>query len=216
MHPRTHSLGDRYGRLINIKPYCRNHKGRWYHLMLCDCGRKKQIAGGELNKGNVKSCGCLRKEIKTSHGMTRSSEYCIWAGIIQRCRNPKSMSYKNYGGRGITVCDEWMDFANFLKDMGKKPSSKHTIERVNNDEGYNPTNCIWADRFVQSQNQRIRVDNKTGFRGVSLRNPGGKYYAKICAHGKQIHLGCFDNIDDAVQARRQAEIIYFKSGDDNV
>jgi hypothetical protein len=134
----------------------------WY--CKCDCGSNSIARGPALRFGTVRSCGCLQKDTVTQRNLKHgnnyrvkgspSSEYTTWCGMHQRCRDPKSTSFKNYGGRGISVCTRWLDFRNFLDDMGKKPSIKHTIDRKNNDGNYEPTNCYWATRIEQQKNKR--------------------------------------------------------------
>lgn len=92
------------------------------------------------------------------HGMTRTPEYTAWASMWQRCGNPKAQRYPTYGGRGITVCDRWMLFGNFLADMGKRPTAGHSLDRVDNDGNYERGNCRWATRSEQQLNKRIYTD----------------------------------------------------------
>lgn len=209
MHQRNHNEGDRYGRLEIKRSYvdCRN--GRWYHLMKCDCGNEKNIAGGELRKGAVNSCGCLSREIKTTHGMTHTPEYKIWGAMVQRCTNKKGTGFCNYGARGIGVCSRWLSFENFIDDMGKRPYPTATLERINNDKGYSKDNCMWASRFDQSINQRIRKDNKTGYRGVSYDEKRDIYFSKIQYKKRRYFLGYFSSLAEAVAARQAAETKYY-------
>jgi len=135
---------------------------RW--LCKCDCGNEKVIRGNALRTGNTKSCGCLlikvNKEIHKTHGNRYSLEWNIWNGMRQRCYNKKNKSYKNYGGRGIAVCDSWNNrdgFKNFLKDMGFKPTKTHSLDRIDNNGNYCPENCRWATVEEQSCNKRNTI-----------------------------------------------------------
>ena len=139
----------------------------------CDCGTERVISRYELTTGRSKSCGCLQKEVAkevvvqrcTTHGMSKSNTYKIWATMVQRCTNPNSTKYADYGGRGITVCERWRNsFSDFLADMGERPDGL-SIERLDNYKGYNPENCVWADSFTQARNTRrtgrVTVNDKT-------------------------------------------------------
>lgn len=124
-------------------------------LCRCDCGSEVILEGYLLRSGISKSCGCRRIKSVTKHGMHRSLEYKTWSGMKSRCHNPKDHGYPDYGGRGIVVCDRWRySFTNFFKDMGVKPSAKHSIERKNNNGNYEPGNCVWATWQDQQNNRR--------------------------------------------------------------
>jgi len=161
-------IDKRFGRLTPIKYMgkSKNNKSLW--LCLCDCGEEKIIVGDSLKNGLTKSCGCLQKELTknrfTIHGQNRfekrTKEYGIWTGMIKRCINKNCVSYKYYGGRGITVCDRWLPknngFANFFADMGECPPGL-SLDRINNDKltnGYSPENCRWSTRSQQHRNYR--------------------------------------------------------------
>ncbi|WP_199570603.1 hypothetical protein [Streptomyces murinus] len=121
----------------------------------CDCGNDHSLLFKEW--GRTQSCGCLRNERSaerlTRHGHKSSPLYASWAQMIQRCTNPDHKQWANYGGRGITVCERWLDFPNFLADMGERPAGL-TLDRIDNNRSYEPGNCRWADVSTQNSNRR--------------------------------------------------------------
>jgi hypothetical protein len=127
-------------------------------LCRCKCGNLTRVRAQELRTLGTKSCGCWDSEVTArrnrTHGMSKTPEHGIWESMRKRCTNPRSKDYLSYGGRGITVCKEWNDFAQFYRDMGPRPSSRHSIERLDNDKGYSPDNCIWASPMRQANNKR--------------------------------------------------------------
>jgi hypothetical protein len=162
--------GRRFGRLVAIEATRErfgNYSVGW--LCKCDCGNEKVIGCGRLTLGRTRSCGCLRRDIITTHGATRdrgqTTEYTIWRGIKQRCLSPNYATYSDYGARGITICERWLSFENFVADMGSRPHG-HSVERVDNEKSYSPDNCIWKLSSLQAQNRR---SNRTiTFNGETL------------------------------------------------
>lgn len=152
--------GAKFGRLTAISKTAsdQSHKSRWIYQ--CSCGSIKEIDEHVVKSGASKSCGCLRKELPSAktHGLSNTAEYRIWSGMRNRCENPNNASYKDYGARGITVCDEWTNsFECFLREMGKRPSKRHSIDRKRNDLGYSKKNCHWATPKEQADNTRRNV-----------------------------------------------------------
>ncbi len=142
------------GRLVVIKRIENSKSGRLRWLCRCNCKKEIIVLGFNLKNGHTKSCGCLHKEIMTKHGHWNDKIYKIWAAMVQRCTNSNAKNYKNYGGRGITVCGRWRKFKNFNEDMGENWKSGLTLERTNNELGYYRGNCEWATREKQNKNKR--------------------------------------------------------------
>jgi hypothetical protein len=126
-------------------------------LCRCDCGKEVSVRAGNLLQGRSLSCGCLRTErvvaANTTHGMSSTRIYKVWASMVMRCTNPRNKVFNHYGGRGVTVCDDWLTFDNFHRDMGDRPKGG-TLERVDNNKGYSKDNCVWASWGAQRINKR--------------------------------------------------------------
>lgn len=202
-------IGKRFGRLLVLSFHSYDkYISKWN--CQCDCGNEKIVTRNALTSGNTKSCGCLKKDLQTVHGMWKTPEYKTWVNIKTRCYDKNTPYYKNYGGRGIKVCDRWINsFENFYTDMGKRPSSKHSIERVNNNGNYDPSNCVWGTDTEQQHNIRKQKNNTSGANGITWLERISRYLVRIGVDGKELHIGCFVDFNDAVSARKEAERIYW-------
>ncbi len=154
--------GKKFGRLTVVSLYSVNKHNHSEWLCLCECGNRKVINGNSLNMGRTRSCGCYSKEIqltlKTTHGQSRTPEYVAWQAMKERCDNPDHPGYPDYGERGIKVFSGWRDsFENFIEYVGKRPSKKHSLDRINNDGNYEPGNVRWGTKKQQSRNTRRNI-----------------------------------------------------------
>lgn len=151
-------MGKRFQALEVVEPAGVNSNGEALWRCVCDCGKQRIATGVGLRKGLLRSCGCENKPRPIVHGLFRTPEYRTLMGMIARCTNEKNQRYPEYGGRGITVCERWMNsMAAFYADMGRRPSALHSIERINNDGNYEPGNCRWATQKEQCRNRRTTV-----------------------------------------------------------
>jgi hypothetical protein len=159
-------VGQRFGHWTVLSFGEMRRVGKWQKrkamwLCRCDCEAKTErlVGTGSLNDGSSQSCGCAQRESATKHGESgpgkRTPEYKAWGSMIARCYNPNCTGYESYGGRGITVCDRWRhSYSNFLADMGRKPNPTHSLDRIDNDGNYEPSNCRWATNQEQIDNRR--------------------------------------------------------------
>ena len=181
---------------------------RWY--CECDCGGSIILKSSALKNGSG-SCGCEYNR-REKHGHTSKKEvsptFTSWHSMMQRCFNENHQAYKLYGAEGITVCDRWKEFKNFLEDMGERPEGT-TLNRINGAKIYSPETCEWATYSVQAYDQKKRSTNKSGVTGVCWDKRVGKWEAYISVDKKKISLGFYDDVASAAKAREAAEIKYY-------
>ena len=158
-------IGQRFGKLLVIERSFLNKRTSW--KCRCECNNETIVLSSNLKSGGTKSCGCLNKEVTNrTHGMRYSKEYNSWRAMIKRCTNEKHESYPNYGGRGITICERWLkSFENFHQDLGDRPCN-HTLDRINSNGNYEPSNCKWSSTKEQGSNKRTNI--KIEFNGETL------------------------------------------------
>ena len=208
-------VGRRFGRLLVIeKVDSVNYRSRF--LCRCDCGNEKLVLGQSLLNGHVRSCGCLLSERSREritsynesignelHAETKTRLFAIWEGIKTRCFKETHHSYKNYGGRGVSMCDEWRNSFIAFRDwsMANGYSDSLSIDRIDPRGDYCPENCRWADNITQGRNKDFKPRGSVGVVGVSFNKRSNKFVAYL--NGK--HLGTFVTLEDAKKAREDAE-----------
>lgn len=217
MPKKIDQTSKRFGRLKVIKEFIKTKGGKTRWECLCDCGNKVNVATDKLNSGLTKSCGCLRKEQclsrnerkRTKHKKENPAEYSTWSNTIQRCTNQNNPGYKDYGGRGITICKRWRNsFEFFYEDMGSKPGPKYSIDRIDNNKGYYMDNCRWATSHQQAYNRRLQKNNRSGMSGVYWDKAKNKWRV-------QISFGQFDSLKEAKKVGRTVYKLFKAVGNVN-
>lgn len=189
-------IDEVYGRLTVVREVERLNPRKRQFLCLCECGNEVSLNLNKLRSGHTRSCGCLHIETLRAnrhiggtprHGLNKTPEHRAWVHMRQRCNNPKKKDYPHYGGRGITVCEAWQSsFEAFLAHVGKKPSPKHSLDRIDVNGNYEPGNVRWATQQQQVENTRvvkmITIDGKTQSQAAWAREKGlsvGQISARI-------------------------------------
>lgn len=211
----TIKVGDTYGQLTIAKligSVLYSGKKRKLWQCECSCGNVVELLDDYLKKKTLRetSCGNCRED---SFYKNTISERSSWASIFVRCYNVDCISYKYYGGRGISICDRWNpdkggSFINFYEDMGKRLEGM-TLDRIDSDGDYEPSNCRWATRTEQEVNKKQRSKNTSGKTGVYFYKKYSKWEVKISVNKRQVYVGMYENFEDAVKAREDAELKYY-------
>lgn len=169
------------------------------------CGTVFRAMFESIKRGHTKSCGCHRRSLfvkmYTTHGLTGTKLHNVWFSIKNRCYNPNCKSYKDYGAKGVVLCNEWLHdfkaFYDWANDNGYLDGLE--IDRINVYGNYSPENCRWVPRVVNAQNKRLNKNNKTGYRGVNKMD-SGNFFAAITSNGVRIYIGSFKSADEAAMA----------------
>ena len=193
--------GKKFGRLIVIKLHNREKNAKW--LCRCECGNEKIVSQGNLITNHIQSCGCLFKEVhkigNPKHNLYYTRIYKIWKGMKDRCYLITNQAYERYGGRGITICDEWKNnvenFYNWSMENGYEENL--TIDRIDNNKGYSPDNCRWATRLEQQNNTRKNIYYEYNGEKLTLSQLSRKY--KIAIPTLYKRLKKFDNVKKAIE-----------------
>ncbi len=204
--------GKRFGRLTVLEHVGYDKHGRAQWRCLCDCGKETTVASSNLRAGYTRSCGCLFQEMNkgiTRDGNKASKLYMIWAGMKDRCLNPNNKKYARYGGRGITICQEWMKFEPFMEwSLSHGYMGGLSIDRIDNDKGYYPENCQWTTVQKQALNRDFS-QARSGVRGVSWHKATGKWYARVIYQRKVVYARFFDDLGEATHAVEEQRTIIF-------
>lgn len=195
--PKIDLSGECFNFIKVLRHVGRSVHGDLVYEYLCECGNTTYISQQHIKQKSIKSCGCIRRNRFKTHGLSKTSEYATYKHILQRCYDKMSHDYPRYGARGIVVCERWLkSFENFYKDMGKRPSKKHSIDRIDNDGPYSPENCRWATRAEQAQNRRTNLD----MCGMTLKEYCEKYSFNYSAVSQRLRRNK-GNITNAFFAR---------------
>ena len=195
-------VGNRFGRLVVTSRVGTTASKKVLWECLCDCGNVTRVDVCSLVTENTVSCGCYFKEKITKHGGWKKGSYNTWRAMIRRCTNTQDKDYFRYGGVGVSVCPEWLDYSKFVADMGE-PEGDETLDRIDTYGNYTRKNCRWAGVKTQNRNIRLRANSKTKVIGVLIA--GKKFMAKISVGKKSYYSKVFNTVEEAAVARKELE-----------
>lgn len=200
---RVDLVGKKCGCYTVLEEIERDKHGKRRFTCSCDCGNICTVTMETLRKNRSSYCSKCRPKT------TQTGAYKSWEAMLGRCYNKNNTHFEYYGGRGIKVCDAWRNsFSAFFEDMGDRPKGL-SLDRIDSEKDYSKENCRWATRSVQSYNTRKQKNNTSGKTGVVWSEKEKRWIARISYQGKDIRLGAFIDIEDAISARQEAEVLYF-------
>jgi hypothetical protein len=205
-------IGEKFG-MLYVEAFSKTVSSSVIWLCKCDCGGYIEKSTKFLRGSKNLNCGCHPKAKKSgdsakTHGMSGTATYRTWYNMMNRCYKENNTDYHHYGGRGITVCDRWLEsFENFYEDMGTKPKGM-SLERLQLDLGYSSDNCTWANETTQNYHQRKRKDNTSGVPGVSYRNNKG-WLVRLYKDKALVHSSLHENKEEAIRIRKEVELEFY-------
>lgn len=186
-------------------PTSKSSNQEMYGIFICPfCGTHWETMVRFVKSGKIRSCGCQNINVTgITHGLTSNRFYSTWYKMVDRCTNPESISYSQYGARGISVCDEWKEVSTFIRwCVDTHPNVEGlSLDRIDNDGNYHPSNCRWADRSTQAINQRKYKNNTSGFVGVKYNKKSDKWEVQIGVNKKRVYLGQYFSKEEAIWVR---------------
>lgn len=196
--------GQVFGKLTVVEQAGRDNLKKVLWRCKCECGKETVVVSGSLATGNTTSCGCVAPNFK--HGGWGKGSYNTWRAMMRRCYLLADKDYLRYGGKGVSVCQEWHTYENFVADMGE-PEGDETLDRIDVYGDYAKENCRWAGVQTQNRNVRLRVNSKTGYIGVSA--VGKKFMAKITVGRKAYYSKVLVTVEEAAAARKELERLHW-------
>jgi len=191
--------GKKFDRLTVLE-FAGVKNGNGMYLCLCDCGNETIVQYGSLTSRATRSCGCLARELSTKHGLSSHKLYSTHNNMMARCYNKNAFGYKDYGGRGITVCPKWHDVHNYIIDiesLGPKPSPRYTLDRINNELGYFLKNMRWATIKEQNSNQQAKTNTSEKY----ITKHNDSFCVRVKINGKQKRFGSYGSLTEAIKVR---------------
>lgn len=185
---------------LGMRKFTENSKEHRFGRFECPhCENTFECRISSVNSGDTKSCGCIRGRGSITHGLKKHKGYMVHNDMMRRCYNERTSGYQNYGGRGITVCEEWLNVVGFIPWFDSNYIEGVTLDRIDNDKGYSPENCRFVDKTTQAINRRIFKSNTSGFVGIGLS--GKRWSARVRIFNKDTRVGTYNTKEEAVQAR---------------